>query len=91
MTEPFGEGDIEPPPRDPMKQQQWDLGDDEQASEIDEYDTYIDDPPDKEMTIDEYGEGGETEISEWVDQEARPRDSRPPEDEQSGFHETDSP
>lgn len=91
MSEPFGEGDLEPPPRDPQGHQEWDLGDDEQASEIDEYDTYIDDPPDRDLDIEEYEEGGETGISDWVAQEARPSDQRTPEDEETGFHETDRP
>lgn len=90
MTEPFDEGDIEAP-RDPEAELEREQGDDEQLTELDAYERYIEDPPDDDVDINEYAEGGETGISEWVGMEARPRDLRVPEDEETGFHETDRP
>jgi hypothetical protein len=57
-----------------------DMGDDEQASEISEYESYISDPPD-DLVIAESDEQGSIGISEWAREEASPRE-RPAEDDE---------
>jgi hypothetical protein len=57
-----------------------DMGDDEQASEITEYATYISDPP-EDLVITETDETGSIGISEWAREEASSR-RRPPEDDE---------
>ncbi|MCW2884475.1 MAG: hypothetical protein QOE54_5765 [Streptosporangiaceae bacterium] len=57
-----------------------DMGDDEQASEISQYETYIADPPD-DLVITETDEQGSIGISEWAREEASSRE-RPAEDDE---------
>jgi hypothetical protein len=57
-----------------------DMGDDEQASEINEYQTYIADPP-EDLVISETDEQGSIGISEWTREEA-PSRGRPVEDDE---------
>jgi hypothetical protein len=62
-----------------------DMGDDEQASEIREYETYITDPP-EDLVIAETDEEGSIGISEWAREEMSLRD-RPPEDDERSAEE----
>jgi hypothetical protein len=70
---PFLEGDMNDRRVD-------DMGDDEQASEIREYETYIADPP-EDLVITEADEEGSIGISEWAREEASPRERLREDDE----------
>jgi hypothetical protein len=57
-----------------------DMGDDEQASEISEYEMYIGDPP-EDLVITDDDEKGSIGISEWAREEAPARRRRVDDDE----------
>jgi hypothetical protein len=59
-----------------------DMGDDEQASMISQYESYIEDPP-EDFVIEEDDDQGTIGISEWAREEASARDRPVVDDDRS--------